>query len=244
MIRMIEEMSLNAWPALEVVLCDGWVLRFADGYTRRANSVNPLYASTGDLSQKIALCERLYRERGLPVIFKLTRESEPRDLEAALVERGYERVAQTSVYTSDLAHGDDPAGIEIETSWARATEWREAFHRIKPVEGGRREAHDRILASIPLPTGFTLAREDGQVVGCALGVVQGDWLGVFDVVVGEAFRRRGHGERLMKGLSAWGKAEGAEKAYLQVMRENAAAQRLYQKLGFREAYPYWYRITA
>ena len=45
MIRRIEELALNACPALRTLLLDGWVARFANDYTRQANSVNSLYAS-------------------------------------------------------------------------------------------------------------------------------------------------------------------------------------------------------
>lgn len=71
-IRLIEELSLTAWPALQAVYDGGWVLRFADGYTRRANSVNPLYSSVEDADTKIRRCEALYVSHGLSTVFKIT----------------------------------------------------------------------------------------------------------------------------------------------------------------------------
>src|SRR5271165_4691475 len=67
----VEETCLNAWPALRQVLLDGWVLRFSEGLTRRANSVNPLRADHRGVDALIPACEALYRRRLLPTIFRL-----------------------------------------------------------------------------------------------------------------------------------------------------------------------------
>ncbi len=73
----LEELSMNAWPALKTHLYDGWVLRFANGYTKRANSVHPIYSSTLPVGEKITFCEGLYGREGLPTVFKLTHASRP-----------------------------------------------------------------------------------------------------------------------------------------------------------------------
>lgn len=58
--KFIEELSLNHWQPLSTLLYDGWVLRFADGYTKRANSIQPLYHSTCGADEKIKTCEKIY----------------------------------------------------------------------------------------------------------------------------------------------------------------------------------------
>ena len=70
--RRLERLAFRARPSLETVEYDGWVLRFADGYTKRANSVNPHFGSTLPASTKISHCEALFKDRGLPTIFRLT----------------------------------------------------------------------------------------------------------------------------------------------------------------------------
>ena len=65
--RRIEEAALNSWPALKQVWFDGWALRFANGYTKRANSVNCIHDSTLDLESKISsYCRKvLYKKQNL-----------------------------------------------------------------------------------------------------------------------------------------------------------------------------------
>ncbi|MCX6101026.1 MAG: GNAT family N-acetyltransferase [Candidatus Bipolaricaulota bacterium] len=218
MIQLIEERAMDAWPALEV-----------------------LVSASRSLDGKIEEAERLYRARSLATTFKMRSESRPDGLDAALAERGYVEEARTSVQVADLARGQEGT-VHWETSWNKSGPWRDAFHRVGDVPAQRRALHDQILASISLPSAFASAEQDGRIVGCALGVVQDGWLGIFDVVVDGDARRRGHGERLMRGLMAWGQDAGARKAYLQVMLQNAPALALYNRLGFQEAYPYWYRV--
>jgi ribosomal protein S18 acetylase RimI-like enzyme len=80
------------------------------------------------------------------------------------------------------------------------------------------------------------------VLACGLGVLQSGYIGLFDIVTDEALRGRGYGRQVVESILAWGKQNGAQMAYLQVMLNNPPALHLYEKTGFVEKYQYWYRI--
>ena len=77
-------------------------------------------------------------------------------------------------------------------------------------------------------------RDAGEMVACALGVRDGDHIGIFDLIVDPLRRNKGYGAALMAGMLNWGQMQGAHVAYLQVVEENVAARHLYdEEIGIR-----------
>ena len=245
MIRTLEELGMNAWPSLQTVLYNGWVLRFSGGYTRRANSVHPLYPSNVAAEEKIAACERLYRAQGLAVIFKIAQgAAQPENLDDLLAARGYAVDALTGVQVADLEGLNESCLPRVQLTEGLSDEWLDDFCRLSKLNDQRKSTSKRMLSNLILPTCFVSIRRQGQVVGCGIGVLQERFIGLFDIITGLNFRQQGFGEQLVRSILDWGKSRGAQTAYLQVMLNNEPALRLYSKLGFNPVYQYWYRIKA
>jgi GNAT superfamily N-acetyltransferase len=245
MIRLLEEISANAWPAFQASLYDGWVIRFADGFSRRSNSVLPLYPSRLDLTEKIRFCEALYRERGQRTIFKLTPESEPGGLERILADRGYQPEAETGVQTLSLANGAGAAaGSDVRLEDEFSEEWISALCDLNAYDPRQHATVRELTRLIHPPRTFASIRRGGKIVACGLGAVRQGFLACFDIVVDKEFRRQGLGKQIMTGLLDWGRKQSAATAFLQVMTDNPAAMPMYAGLGFTEHYRYVYWAKA
>ena len=245
MITRLEELGMNAWPAFQTLHVDGWVLRFADGASHRANSIYPLYPSSYPSSlpvkEKIHFCEALYRARGLPPAFKLTERVFPPDLDTLLEDLGYLTGYHISVQTLELSGLKPVLSRDIQAQPSVDEAWLEQLFEFYSLDPQKKSAYQKILDLIELPKSLVRLVLDGQVVGCGVGVLEDSYLGLFDIAVDKSFRNRGCGRIIVDHLLAWGKGLGAQLAYLQVAKGNLAAVRLYEKRGFREAYQYWYR---
>lgn len=241
---LLEELSLNALPALRTLHLDGWILRFGGGYSKRANSVSPLYPPAGalDLGKKIGICERLYQAQMLSPIFKLTSASYPDGLDQALATRGYQAIAPTSVQTLSLDDLPAPAGADLYGAPEPSPTWLAAAARIGEIEAEGRVLLGQMLQQIAPPSRFLLLAVEDKAVACGYAVVKAGFVGLFQIGTDRRFRRRGYARLLTHHLLQWGRAQGAHTAFLQVTRENEPALRLYESLGFREHYRYWYRI--
>jgi len=239
--RRLERLLFRARPSLETVDYDGWVLRFADGYTKRANSVNPHFGSSLPVSEKIARCEAFYRERGLPTIFRLTPFSQPADLDRALERAGYALLDPSLVMTAHLGRLPDSEADAVLHASGEA--WFAAFDRLQPLDPADRRTHRRIVETAEGDRCYAIVRLDAETIACGLGVLVEDTVGLFDLHTAEADRRRGHGAAIVGSILRWARRRGARTAALQVHSENEPAIRLYRSFGFAVAYRYGYRIA-
>lgn len=243
LIRTLEELTFNAWPAKHQLLDDGWLLRFADGYTKRANSINPLYDSRQPVEAKIERCLKIYRDYHLPPVFRLTPLAQPTDLDVRLADLGFTQQSPTSVRVLDLAFRTPSTSPTFGCQAGLSSEWLDHFSDLS-VKLPQRTAHQTILSNILPSRCFATVNHQGQVVACGLGVFERNTIGLFDLITAEQARRQGFAQALISGILGWGIKQGATQAYLQVEMSNHPALNLYQKFGFDEVYQYWYRVAA
>jgi GNAT superfamily N-acetyltransferase len=240
----IEELSLSGWPALQTQLYDGWILRFAEGHTKRSNSVNPLYPSSLPIGGKIEDCEAIYADRGLSPTFKLLEDPSQAPLDRELARRGYGILDPTSVQRLGLsswaAKREPPSGFRVELRRDFGRGWAEDYCSLNRIEE-KRAIVERILGNVICEKLVARAYIEDTLVACGYGALDQGWVGLFDIVVREGERGRGFGEGLVGAILSEARERGAGQAYLQVVAANAPAVKLYAKLGFAEAYRYWYR---
>ncbi|MBP1988637.1 GNAT family N-acetyltransferase [Paenibacillus eucommiae] len=243
--KKIEEFSLNAWPALQSFVYDGWLLRFADGFTKRSNSVNPIYNGyEKSIPNKIRHCEDIYSSVGLDTIFKITPYVTSNHIDNLLDELGYIVVDPSSVKMLDLANTEEPHKTTVTVSTDVNIEWLDQLACMNNLSESAKQTTWRLLSPSYVKKGFFTLFEGEVPVACGLGVVEQNYIGLYDIVTDSSYRSQGYGRQLILNMLKWGKANGASHSYLQVVKSNRAAVSLYESLGYQEVYTYWYRLKS
>lgn len=229
----VEPVAAATWPARRTQALDGWILRFSEGFSSRANSVSTLVYSGRPLDASIGAVEAAYRAQGLPPLFQITPASRPVGLEDALRARGYIHKSPTMVMVADAApiaaSGAAQVFGAVDADFTALT--REGSH--SPADGDERLA---TLARTTLPKAFVVARENEDAASCGASIAADGWAGVYVMRTTPARRRHGHGRRVLGAIAAWALTQGAERLFLQVDEANTAGRALYAQAGFREAY--------
>jgi len=246
--KRVEEACLNGWPALREVVYDGWLIRLAEGYTRRTNSVSLLSTGALPLDRKIRHCEEIYAAQGLPTIFCIPSTADP-SLGRRLDERGYDTPEDEScVLSMDLAGGSPQreTGVLLEEGFPGEA-WLGTLAQLHHQSEQAQRSHRKILANLAVPAVFAaIPLHDGSLGALAYGAVHDGIVCVNSVVTHPAFRRQGLARRTVSAVLAWAQERcGAAGACLAVVAGNAPARALYANMGFaREMYRYHYRRKA
>ena len=241
-LRRVEEASLNALQTQRQYFYDGWVLRVSPGKARRARSVNAHFGSTLPIGEKIDYCERLYRARDLPVLFRMTPFVQPANLPEELAARGYEAFDPTLVQLTALAHPPEPRACEdIELAVPGIDAFADAVARLQESTPEQRDAYYERMANTPQPARYLTAVREGRVVGVGTVMLEDGLAGIFSMATAPDVRKQGVASALLASLLAWAWEHGASHAYLQVEARNDPALAVYRKFGFATAYEYHYR---
>lgn len=244
-VLLFQEISANAWPALNFIFLNGWVVRLGDGYTRRANSVMPINYTGENVESDILTVEELYSLFNLPVVFQIPDYSAPTNLKKLLLERNYEEFDESLLMAEEISKLNP---IEINDSFSysleigSSEEWFSEFQKLTGRSDEAKIKNQKIIGRIPFPKAFLFARDGEEIIGLCLAVLEREYVGVYDMIVSSDYRRQGIGQSILAHLVEWGKKNGATTCYLQVQGDNAGAISLYKKIGLRDRYHYRYLI--
>ncbi len=240
--RRVEEASLNAWPALQQSLLDGWVLRFSRGFTKRANSIVPVYPSQQAAIEKIRYCENLYSRERLKTIFRLTTVVDSDSLDAAA------RAARLSARRSDARAGARARWhlVRDEADLSRSSPRRVARSvcSAADVPPAGMQLHALLLAGIRSEHVFGFISVDRVPVACGIAVLERELVGLFDIVT-HACRAtaRSRSARWSNRCSRWGRNAAPVMPTCRSSKRTSRHARCSDQLGFEDLYSYWYRVA-
>ncbi|MFK3622020.1 GNAT family N-acetyltransferase [Corynebacterium hesseae] len=246
-IRAVEVATAAAFPGKEHTwTSDGqWLMRAGDGVTGRSNSAVPLGPSAGFLPVPFDEIEAFYARHDLPVCLAIPeRIGKSAEKLVAAQPKAWELEPEILVMVRDLDELPALSDVHFVIDEQPDAEWLNLYHfrgqALPPL------ALEYLRSHIEGTMGFgRLLSPDGETIAITRGTLteSGDgtvWLGYSAVEVAENWRRKGLGTALGAHMLAWGKAQGAKKAYLQVVAHNTAGIRLYEKLGFLELHRHRY----
>lgn len=266
-IKLIEEISLNAWPSHKMELYDGWLIRFSHNYTHRTNSVTQVGSSLIPVEEKIRYCEKIYQNYHTPAIFKISPLLDP-SFDSLLAQKGYEIQHVTETMTMDFEQFHPYPSVSAEYEYYgrnsglpsfveypddilvilqdRITdEWINSLFRLNGTTNPTlRRIVPSMFKAIPKETIVASIEIDGRMVASGLGIMDRDHVGLYAIYVDPSCRRKNFARAICSTILSEARKKHAAKAYLQVVQGNTYAKQLYSSLGFEDLYTYWFRTKS
>lgn len=248
-IRAVEIAAARGWPAARTAGHNGWLLRATPSVDRaRSNSALPPPGGRADLGadlDAVIAWQQAHADRVRVMVSPLERHA---DLDAELERRGWQTQRAVDVLTAPLADivatasAAPPVPVAIRTT--PGARWLDAWTACEQRDPAETDVEAReVLTPLGARAAYALAGTDTDPHGVGIAVTVGDWVGLFSMAVHPAHRRRGIASALLGALAREARSRGARAAYLQVLIDNAPAQALYARHGFRRSHGYRTRLA-
>jgi N-acetylglutamate synthase len=232
----IERATLAAVPPQRLEVCEGWLLGLDDGTVGRAHSAVPL-RHEAPADALVRVIEARYAAAGLRPCLRVPQGPAFDDLRERLRAAGYVARKPTLVQVAEL-----PLPVTSDAQVALATSadapWEALFlgEGFDPVDGASRlgilrRSRESLFASV---------RREGRAVAVGAACFSHGWCGVHGMRTAPAARRQGLAAAILHAFAREARVRGLARMFLQVERENVAAQSVYARLGFTTAWSYAY----
>ncbi|NHJ88018.1 MAG: GNAT family N-acetyltransferase [Asgard group archaeon] len=240
-----QELAIHAFPPKEIIPLNGWLIRIDEGRYQRPNSVVPLVYQGSDLESDIHKVEEIYSNRNLQTLFQVADYYQPQTLWEKLLELKYEIHAETQVMrgkVDEMVHLPFSQDFSYTHSTKISSEWFDSLQAFNSTSNERMEIVKKIIERIKEQRIFFYAKDNEEIVGVCLAVIERNCLGIYSMAVKPDYRRRGIGLSLIAQTSIFAKEQQLENIYLQVQGDNYKAIALYEKAKMKEIYKYRYFI--
>ena len=196
----IEELSMNAWPSLRTLVYDGWIIRLANGYGNRSNSINPIYPSKIDLDEKFNYCDRLFSRYNLLTAYKIIGCDEYKIIDKKLEDQNFKTINETSIQVCQIPEIPEfnYQGIVVKDDFSDG--WKESVIEFNRIEEIHKPTFKKIMDNVAVEKVVVHKEVGGEIVGCGYGAIERNYVGIFDIVVKENFRGRGYGREIVEAI--------------------------------------------
>jgi len=246
----LERLMARGWVATDRAGLGDWVLRFAGGFTGRANSALVVGDPSLPVDRAIDYVERWYAEHDAQPLFQIHGEPgfavEEVPAGAALLDRGYaaggRRPDWARVLVMTGPSADVPAltteSLHVTADATLSPEWLMTYGRSRSVVPGATEA---VLTGSDGQL-FMSVRDQvtGQITGIARMAIHPGWAGITGVWVDPEHRRRGIASTIVSAIAMVARENAMPAIYLQVSGDNAGGIAFWQGLGFGVHHQYTY----
>ncbi len=241
-VSQIEGATLTAWPALRQAQDGLWLWRYAQGYTKRANSIHCLDPSDGGYAElRLMRLAELSKRHRIPPVFRVTPLTAPEIVEV-LDGLLWEEFEPSLVMAMEMPDEDFPLDFQARYFEPTDPQWMRAQAQMSGYDQPTTDVLGEILGQIACEArGVLVYHKAGLPVAAALTAVASG-IGIYlNVVTHPNARGMGYGRAVMGAALNWVRSKGATHSAIQVLASNTPALNLYGSLGFGEVYPYTYR---